>query len=78
MPLDSSRSFDNPFALVPSTARTKDIICYIFGCKVPVVLHHIGQHYEALGEAYVHDLMDKDTLQYMSEPPDIVENFALR
>lgn len=43
-------------ALVPDTARKRDIICGILGCPVHVVLRPVGGYYKVLGEAYVHEL----------------------
>jgi hypothetical protein len=76
--LAMSRTLRNRFALVPSTARKNDIICYIFGCKVPVVLHQIAEHYKVLGEAYVHEITDQNTLKYMSKRSNILKDFMLR
>jgi hypothetical protein len=62
-------------ALVPDSARKTDIICGIFGCNAPVVLRQIGDHYEVLGGAYIHNL---EALGHVNKGSRRLEDFMLR
>jgi hypothetical protein len=39
--------------LVPWWAKPGDLICILFGCKVPVILREQGDHYQYIGERLV-------------------------
>jgi hypothetical protein len=64
-------------ALVPDTARKRDIICGILGCPVHVVLRPVGRYYKVLGEAYVHELEGQKATD-ANEGSWKLENFMLR
>lgn len=64
-------------ALVPDTARKRDIICGILGCPVHVVLRPVGEYYKVLGEAYVHELDGKKAID-VNEGSWKLEDFMLR
>jgi len=43
--------------------REGDIVCISFGGRVPYVLCPYNDHYELIGECYVHGLMDGEVLE---------------
>lgn len=65
-------------ALVPDTACKRDVICCVVGCKIPVVLHPVGEHYEVLGEAFVQELMDEENLRYINTGSRGSEEFIIQ
>ncbi|KAF1952608.1 hypothetical protein CC80DRAFT_507796 [Byssothecium circinans] len=59
---------------VPRGAQVGDVICVLYGGRVPVVLRPRDGGYEFVGDAYVHGMMNGEAL-VMSGAPD--EEFAL-
>lgn len=65
--------------LVPMATKTKDVLCIIYGCSVPVVLRKKetadGQsYYQLIGECYIPKMMDGEAL----EKGLPVEEFVIR
>jgi Heterokaryon incompatibility protein (HET) len=54
------------FGLGPSVTKPDDLVCILFGGKVPYILRPEEEHYLLIGESYVHGYMDgliiKDSL----------------
>ena len=57
------------FGLGPKRTHLGDLICVLFGCSVPVILrpqmNSSGfdiMHYEIVGEAYIHGMMDGEAI----------------
>ena len=53
--------------LAPEVCRKGDLICILYGCSVPIILRKrhtnpFANHYEFIGECYVHGLMDGEAL----------------
>ncbi|KAL6890813.1 heterokaryon incompatibility domain-containing protein [Trichoderma evansii] len=44
--------------MAPSQAKKDDIVCVLYGCRVPVLLRSYGDHYKFIGECYVDGFMD--------------------
>lgn len=44
--------------LVPNAAQLGDIVCILFGCRVPYILRRAGDHYLHVGDAYIYEIMD--------------------
>lgn len=65
-------------ALVSNIARKRDLICYIVGCKIPVVLRAVGEHYKVLGEAVVQGLVDEENLRYINTGSRESEEFIIQ
>lgn len=59
--------------LVPMDTVSGDLICIIYGCDFPVVLRRSGDKYSLVGEAYVHGIMQGETMTSKYE----VEDFLL-
>lgn len=68
---EASRGRATGLGLVPEETQRGDLICILFGCSVPVVLHKMedppskceGTQYQLVGEAYVHGMMDGEALE---------------
>lgn len=48
--------------IATAEARYDDILCLAFGASLPFILRKCGQHYELIGQAYVHALTGKDAI----------------
>jgi hypothetical protein len=46
----------------PLDMRHSDLVCVIFGFKMPVILRQRGEYFEWIGQAYVHGLMHGECL----------------
>jgi hypothetical protein len=72
------------FGLAPESAKTRDIICILLGCSVPVILreHRVSSdhYFELIGEAYISGMMDGEALggKKMDELKANCERFKLR
>jgi len=72
------------FGLAPDSAKTKDLICILLGCSVPVILreHKVSSdhYFELIGEAYISGMMDGEALggKKMDELKKTCEKFKLR
>jgi hypothetical protein len=70
--------------LAPLEARAGDKICIFYGCSVPVILREhmdtFGHHFQFIGEAYVHGMMDGEALNHQShrDLEDATEEFKLK
>lgn len=50
-------------AFVPQSAKETDIICVLYGSRVPYVLRRIEEgYYQVIGECYVYGIMDGEAL----------------
>jgi Heterokaryon incompatibility protein (HET) len=68
--------------LIPQHARVGDRVCVLYGCSVPVVLgqrkqlmspgdmpDHEDRHWQLIGEAYVHGVMDGEAIcSFLADP----------
>ncbi len=62
--------------LAPLDTVKDDFICILFGCNVPVILRRFESTYWLVGEAYVHGIMNGETVEY-ANTKYIVEEFML-
>jgi hypothetical protein len=46
------------YGLGPSVTKPGDLMCFLFGGKVPYILRHKEVHYLLIGESYVHGCID--------------------
>jgi hypothetical protein len=58
---------DNIYATDREQTRSGDLIAVVFGCSKPIIIRPCGVYYQVLGEAYVHGLMDGETIQGLNE-----------
>ncbi|KAK2603103.1 hypothetical protein N8I77_009585 [Diaporthe amygdali] len=52
-----ARTRSGYYVLGPVALEVGDIVCVLFGCKVPFCLRPMGERYLLVGECYVHGLM---------------------
>jgi hypothetical protein len=55
-----------------------DDICILLGCNYPVVLRPEGPFYRVVGECYIYDLKDGETMGWLDSGECVLETFALR
>jgi hypothetical protein len=53
--------------LAPATACEGDIVCVMLGCDVPLILRERDDHYELVGDAYVHGFMEGEAINRLGE-----------
>lgn len=72
------------FGLAPEAAKTRDLICILPGCSVPIILREqrvsTDHYFELIGEAYIYGMMDGEALggKKMDELKGICEKFKLK
>lgn len=59
---------------VPALTMVEDIVCVIKGYPMGVVLRPKGQHYELVGECYVHGMMHGEDIYEASRFSSILVN----
>ncbi|RFU27148.1 hypothetical protein B7463_g9190, partial [Scytalidium lignicola] len=57
------------YGLAPAGTRKGDLVCILFGCSVPVVLRSRDDHFEVVGECYVHGMMDGEAVANKRRKP---------
>jgi hypothetical protein len=53
--------------LGPRQVKTKDQVCIMYGCSVPLIVRPCDNGFSMIGEAYVHGLMDGEAVKYMED-----------
>jgi len=53
--------------LAPEDVKEGDVICILFGGKVPYALRPRDGHYLFLGECYVHGIMDGEAMDMLTD-----------
>jgi hypothetical protein len=64
--------------LGPDAMRPGDVVCLIFGGRVPYVLRNMGSYWEFIGECYVHGIMNGEALESLDGDISNAEIFELR
>lgn len=49
--------------MVPQLSKPGDLICVMFGGRFPLVLRPVDGGYHLIGDAYVHGIMNGESLQ---------------
>ncbi|KAG8530270.1 uncharacterized protein KY384_004771 [Bacidia gigantensis] len=65
------------YVLGPKVAEPGDIVCVLFGGKLPFCLRPLGDQYLLVGECYVHGLMNGEAMDMMSRQELIEEAFDI-
>ena len=65
------------YVLGPSIMEAGDIICVLFGGKMPFCLRPWGAHHLLVGECYVHGLMDGEAIEMMEQKKLVESHFDL-
>jgi hypothetical protein len=47
----------------PHIVRDDDIVAVLFGSDVPYILRPVGSHYQLVGKAYIHGIMEGEIAQ---------------
>ena len=53
--------------LAPAATLPHDKICILAGCNVPLILRPRREHYEIIGECYIHGIMRGEAMQDVEE-----------
>ena len=53
------------YVLGPKVTQPGDIVCVLFGGKLPFCLRPLGDRYLLVGECYVHGLMNGEAMEMM-------------
>ncbi|KAH7304739.1 heterokaryon incompatibility protein-domain-containing protein [Stachybotrys elegans] len=55
------------YVLGPAALEAGDVVCVLFGCKVPFCLRPVGKGYLLVGECYVHGLMNGEAMDMLAQ-----------
>jgi hypothetical protein len=55
------------YVLGPAALEAGDVVCVLFGCKVPFCLRSVGRRYLLVGECYVHGLMKGEVMDMLTQ-----------
>lgn len=61
-----ARTRSGYYVLGPAALEVGDVVCVLFGCKVPFCLRPIGERYLLVGECYVHGLMNGEAMDMLA------------
>ena len=61
----------------PMAMETGDIIAVLFGSSVPFIFCPIGEHYQILGECYVHVIADGLAVKEWKESGEPAKEFHI-
>jgi hypothetical protein len=50
------------FGMAPEQTRRGDVVCILLGGRLPVILRPVGQHWEFIGECYIHGVMQGEAM----------------
>ena len=65
------------YGLGPSITREGDLLCVLLGGATPFILRPSGDHYNLVGESYVHGLMDGEVIEAMERGELKRETFCI-
>ena len=63
--------------MVPELARRGDLICVLFGCRMPVVLRPLDEGFLFIGDSYVHGLMSGEAIDDFKKGLYRVQEFGM-
>lgn len=58
--------------MAPSQAKRGDVVCVLYGCRVPVLLRCCGDNYKFVGECYVDGFMDGEIFDRGLKSEDLI------
>ncbi|CAG9987748.1 unnamed protein product [Clonostachys byssicola] len=61
----------------PGIAKAGDLVCFLPGCSVPLVLRPIGSQFSVVCACYIDSLIDGRAMCYLEQLPSRVETFEL-
>ncbi|KAI3324074.1 heterokaryon incompatibility protein-domain-containing protein [Xylariaceae sp. AK1471] len=65
------------YVLGPAALEAGDMVCILFGSKVPFCLRPIGKFYLLVGECYVHGLMRGEAIEMLSRGETLGKSFDI-
>ena len=65
------------YVLGPKVSQPGDVVCVLFGGKLPFCLRPLGDRYLLVGECYVHGLMNGEAIEMMSRKELAEEVFEI-
>ena len=65
------------YVLGPKVMQPGDVVCVLFGGKVPFCLRPLGDRYLLVGECYVHGLMNGEAMKMMNRQELLEEVFEI-
>lgn len=65
------------YVLCPKVTQPGDVVCVLFGGKLPFCLRPLGDRYLLVGECYVHGLMNGEAMEMMSREELAEEVFEI-
>jgi len=67
-----------PIALTPDTVQPKDVVCVLFGSKVPIILRPTKEGmYQVVGECYIQSIMYGGAIKLVESGEKQVQTFKL-
>jgi hypothetical protein len=54
-----------------------DIVCVLLGCNLPIILRPVEEHYEVIGEIYIHGIMQGEAMQALERGEVHLQSFEL-
>ncbi|KAI0969448.1 hypothetical protein F4678DRAFT_159773 [Xylaria arbuscula] len=72
-----ARSRKGYYVLSPGIMSVGDIICVLFGGKMPFCLRLCGRYYLLAGKCYVHGLMDGEAMQLADQQQLFETTFSI-
>lgn len=72
-----ARTRSGYYVLGPAALEVGDVVCVLFGCKVPFCLRPMGGGYLLVGECYVHGLMKGEAMGMMARDEVQRKNFDI-
>jgi hypothetical protein len=62
-----ARTTKGRYVLGPAALEAGDVVCVLFGSKVPFCLRPMGRRYLLVGECYVHGLMNGEAMDMLAQ-----------
>jgi hypothetical protein len=61
----------------PDETIPGDLICILLGGNMPLVLRTVGDHFQFIGECYIHGVMGSEMMEYLSKGLFEIEEFEV-
>jgi hypothetical protein len=57
--------------------KVGDLVCVLLGCNLPMILRPVEDHYELIGEIYIHGIMHGEVMQALDRREVQLQSFEL-
>lgn len=61
----------------PRRVKAGDVVCVLLGCSVPMVLRPVANHFEVIGDIYLHGIMYGEAMKALEEGKVQLQDFEL-